>query len=79
MIKTFDSQILMNYCTQKNDVSLAKKFQKHLSKEHRKNGFIDQGKCRKRASKMKWTDRQYHVQDNSDIAHKDLKMYFDTN
>ena len=31
--KTFDSQILMNSCTQKNDLSLAKQFQKHLSKD----------------------------------------------
>ena len=40
--KTFDSQIIMHYFTQNNDVSLAKKFQKHLSKEHRKHGVIDQ-------------------------------------
>ena len=43
-----------------------------MSKEHRKNGVIDQGKYRKRASKRKWTDREYHVQDNADVAHKDL-------
>ena len=30
--KTFDSQILINYCTPKNDVSMAKEFQKYLSK-----------------------------------------------
>ena len=30
---TFDSQILMHYFTPKNDVSLAKEFQKHLSKD----------------------------------------------
>ena len=29
--KTFDSQIIMHYCTQKNDASLYKQFQKHLS------------------------------------------------
>ena len=54
--KTFDSQILMNYYTQKNDVSLAKKFQKHLSKEHCKHGVVDQVKYRERASKRKRTD-----------------------
>ena len=27
----------------------------------------------------KWTDREYHVQDNADVAHKYLKMYCDTN
>ena len=30
--KTFDSQILMHSCTQQNDVSMAKEFQKNLSK-----------------------------------------------
>ena len=29
--KTFDSRIIIHYCTPKNDVSLAKQFQKHLS------------------------------------------------
>ena len=27
----------------------------------------------------KWTDRQYHVQGNSDAAHQDVKMYCNTN
>ena len=31
------------------------------------------------ASKTKWTDREYHVQDNADVAHNDVKMYCDTN
>ena len=49
MIKTFDSQIIIHYCTQNNDVSLTKEYQKHLSKEYRKHGVIDQGKYGKRA------------------------------
>ena len=77
--KTFDSHILMHSCTHKNDVSLTKQFQKHLYKEIRKYGLIDQGKYRKRASKRKWTYRAYHVQDNAYFAHKDVKIYFDTN
>ena len=44
-----------------------------------KHGVIDQGKDRKIASKIKWTDREYHVQDNADVAHKDVKMYCYTN
>ena len=28
---------------------------------------------------IKWIDRQYHVQDNSDVAHQDMRMYFNTN
>ena len=47
--------------------------------EHHKLGFIDQGKYRKRSSKIKWIDREYHVQDNADVAHKDVKIYCDTN
>ena len=28
---------------------------------------------------IKWTDRQYHVQGNSAVAHQDVKMYCNTN
>ena len=28
---------------------------------------------------IKWTDRQYHVQDNADVAHQDVKMYCNIN
>ena len=52
---------------------------KNMSKEHCKHGVLDQGKYRKRASKIKRTDREYHVQDNDDVAHKDAKLYCDTN
>ena len=27
----------------------------------------------------KWTGRQYHVQDNADVEHQDVKMYCNTN
>ena len=27
----------------------------------------------------KWTDRQFHVQDNADVSHKYLKIYCNTN
>ena len=77
--KTFDSQIFMHFCTQNNDVSLAKEFQKHLSKENRKHGVINQEKFIKRSSKRKWTDREYHVQDNAGVAHKYMKMHCNTN
>ena len=30
-------------------------------------------------NKIKWIDREYHVQDNADVAHKEVKMYCDTN
>ena len=54
---TFDSQILIYSYTHKNDVSLDKEFQKHLSKNDCKYGVIYQGKYRKRSGKRKWTDR----------------------
>ena len=50
-----------------------------FSKEHRKHGVIDQGRYMIRESKRKWIDREYHVQDNADVAHKYVKMYCDTN
>ena len=69
----------MHSCTENNDVSLAKQFQKNLSKEHRKHGVIDQGEYRKRLGKRKWTDREHRVQDNADFSQKEVKMYCDTN
>ena len=47
--------------------------------EHRKLGVIDQVKYRKISSKRKWTDREYHVQDNDDVAYKFVKIYCDIN
>ena len=52
---------------------------KNLSNDDRKHGLIDQGKDRKRSSKRKWTDREYHVQDNAGLLQKAVKMYCDTN
>ena len=60
---------------QKDDVSLAKEFQHYLTKDHRKNGFINQGKNYKQCMERKWIDRQYHVQDNADFANQEVKMY----
>ena len=69
----------MHSCKQKNYVSLAKQLQNNTSKEHCKHGVIDQGKYRKISSKIKWTDREYHVKENADVARKDVKIYCDTN
>ena len=40
----FDSQMKIRTGNRKYDVSLAKKLQHHLTKEHRKNDVFDQGK-----------------------------------
>ena len=69
----------MNSCTKNHDVILAKELKKHPSKEHRKHGVSDQGKYRRISSKRKWTDREYHVKDNDDVAQKYVKVYCDTN
>ena len=45
--KKFEKHILMHSCIPKKDFSLAKQFQKHLSKDDCKHGFIDEGKYRK--------------------------------
>ena len=50
-----------------------------MSMDDRKHGVIHQGKYRKSSSKRNWIDREYHVQDSADVAHKDVKMYCDTN
>ena len=64
--------------TKNDEVSLAKEFEKHLSKDDRKHEVINQGKYGKRSSKRKWADREYHVQDSSGVAQKYVKMYCDT-
>ena len=33
----------------------------------------------KKSIKRKWIDREYHVQDRADVAHKYVKMYCDIN
>ena len=68
----------MHSSAQNNHVSMTKETQKHLYKEHRKHRVIDQGKYGKRGNKRKWTYIDYHVQDNVDIAHKEVKMYCNT-
>ena len=50
-----------------------------MSKEHRENVVIYQGKYRKIASERKCTEREYNVQDNDDVAHKYVKIHCDTN
>ena len=50
-----------------------------MPKENCKHVVIDQGIYRKIASKRKLIDIDYHVQDNSYVAYKDVKIYCDTN
>ena len=68
--KIIEKHILMHSCTKKEYVSLDKEFHKHLSNYDSKHGVIYQGKDRKIYIKRKWTDREYDVQDNDDVAQK---------
>ena len=36
-------------------------------------------KNNKRFMERKWTDRNYHIQDNTDVAHQDVMIYCNTN
>ena len=69
----------MHIGTENKYVSLAKEFKDYLEGEHRQNGVIDQGKSRKIFMKRKWTEIKYHVQDNSSVELKDVKMYCNAN
>ena len=75
----FGLQIQIHTINQNNYVSLVKIFQHHLTKEHCKNGIFDQGKNNKWFMEIKWKCRQYYVQDNADVAHKDVRMFCNTN
>ena len=75
----FDSQMQMNTVNQKYYLSLAKEFQHYPKKEHRKNGVIDHGKYKKIFMERKLTDRKYHVQNNTDVAHQDIRIYCNIN
>ena len=70
----FDSHMQIHTGNQKDDVILAKEFQHHIKKEHRKNGLFDQGKNSKWFMEIKCTDRQYHVQVNADVSHQDVRI-----
>ena len=75
----FDYQMQINTSNQKNDVSLSKQFQQHLTKEHFAKILSLIRENEKLFMEIKWTYRQYHVKYNADISHKDVKMYCDTN
>ena len=77
--KGYETQMVMHTGTRTSDVSLTRKFQKHLSTAELNHGVIDQGIFKKRANKRNLTEREYHVQNDSDVAHKDVKMFWNTN
>ena len=77
--KGYGTKMVMHTGTCTFDVILASKFQKHLSTMARKPGVIGQGKNKKRSRKQKWTEREYHVQNYSYVAQKEVKNIYNTN
>ena len=75
----FDSQIQIHTGTQKYDVTLFKEFQHFLKKSTANMVSLIRENTKRRFIKIKWTDRQYHVQDNADVEYKYVKMYCKTN
>ena len=53
----------------KKYISLAREFQKYTSDPTCKHGVMDQGNYIKRASTWKFTEHDYHVQDNKYVLH----------
>ena len=75
----FDTPIEMHTSTQTADVSLSQNFQDRLSDASRKHGILECGEQKKWSSKNKWTNREYHVPNNEDVEHQDVKIYCATN
>ena len=68
-----DSQMAIHIAMNNADNILARVFQKHLSYPTRAHALIGHGKDRKRASKRKWMECEYHVQDKKYVQNKPVK------
>ena len=71
--------MVMHIVTRTSDVGLAREIQRHISMVALKHGVIYQVKYKRRASKSKWTEREYSVQYDADVPHKHVKMFCNTN
>ena len=74
---TNNSQMLMYTSMSNTDISISREFKKHLSDPTCAHGLIDHGKDRKRDSKRKFMDWEYHVQNSKDVQQKQVKMSWD--
>ena len=70
----YDSQMEIHTSNVNTDTSLSREFQKHLSDPTRAHGLLYHGKDIKHASKRKWNDCDYHVQERNDVSHTSVKM-----
>ena len=60
------------------DISIGREFQENISDQTRAYGFIDHVKDMKQASKPKWTEREFHVQDIKYLQKKPVKLSCDS-
>ena len=71
--------MVMHTGTRTSDGIFASEILKHLSTAAYKHGVIDNRKYKKRASTRKWTESEYHVHNDADVAHKNVKIFCNTN
>ena len=67
---TNDSQMVMHTSMSKLYINIEREFKKHLSGPTRSHGLIYHGKDRKRSSKCKLVECEYHVQEIKYVQHK---------
>ena len=68
----------MHTSTSNKEISLARELQKNLSYPTRAHGLLYHVKVRKRSSKHKWIDREYHVQESKYMSQISVKMSYAT-
>ena len=73
------SQMASHNSTANPYIRLAREFQKQLSDRTQEHGLLDHGKDRRRASKQKWTERKYHVQDRKYVSNTLVKIFLRNN
>ena len=68
-------------CTQEQKIltSVWHSSLKTVVKRITKTWYYRSRKAQKMSSKKKWTNREYHVQQNKDVEHQDVKIYCATN
>ena len=70
----YASQMAIHTSTVNTDIRLTREFQKHLSEPTRAHISLDHIKGRKRSSKQKWNESDYHVQDSKYVPHTSVKI-----
>ena len=64
----------MHNSTANTYISLERELKKHISDLTWAHGFLDHVKYRKNASKRKWNEHEYHVQERKYMSHISLKI-----